>query len=547
MAQGIELIQRFRTVLEEAHLSKWLEEQGLPPVDPMRGRYNRILIECIHLSDLLSRLSHLLDDRKPHQLKYFGPADWKAEAVKAVCQSRGVGFKWQRKSDSKTALKNSLRPLKEYFLDLRDRSRSQSQTDADYLVFTGSSRFFQALSPALEQLSGKTIVVEERNEMLTNVQFQPVRLEAWRPLNRVRSAIIESGLRNHIKHAFKDDSIIWKNIQLGATARLLVTELMAGIVNQIQSVDALLKDNPRALVVGTPVVERTLEVPRARTRKVAVVQTCGICEYELVLPGEGHYILFSNADVDYLAQLGIARQNTRVCGHAYYDKFMLDTKPGADLRKRWKLDAEAKIVLIVDNYPAAGLLEAETREDLFRTIYVGLSELENAVLVVKQHPFARDESFHRGLAAKAGILPQRLHIVREGAIADLIADCNLMVMMGSTVGMEAILLDKPMIDVPYTETDYFGYHLTGATLTARSSDEVLSQARKILFDAQTQRHLMDGRRTYRERFLHAQDGHVAQRIAQTLVQLQQTQTAPESAGEAQRNTPINPSVEVSGP
>ncbi|MDF2439441.1 MAG: hypothetical protein JWN98_425 [Abditibacteriota bacterium] len=531
MAQAIELTQQFRAALEAAHLPDWLQTQGLPPVDPMRMRYNRILIECVLLSDLLTRLPALLNQQQPQRLKYFGPADWKVEAVKAICQRDGIAVEWQPARDGKVALKESLRPIKDFVLDLRDRKRSRSQlknSTADFLVFTSSSRFFLALSPALEQLAADTIVVEERKDMLAHSQFQPVRLEAWRPLNRLRSASIEAALRDHLERGLNDDSIIWNGIRLDATARVLITKLMKGIITEIQSVDALLETYPHALVVGTPVVERLLEVARARSRKIAVVQTCGICEYELVLPGEGHYVLCSNADVDYLADLGLAREQLEVCGHAYYDKFTHNAVSGHTVRKRLKVVSDNKLVLIVDNYAAAGLLEEETREDWFRTIYRGLKELENVVLVVKQHPFAKDEAFHRRLVAEAGVAAERLHIVREGAIADLIAACDMMVMMGSTVGMEAVLLDKPMIDVPYTQTDYFGYHITGATLIAHTSAEVLAQAQAILFNAATQRKLAEGRRAYRERFLHAQDGLVAQRIAQTLKRLHGHQLPPET-------------------
>jgi hypothetical protein len=528
-AGGKALAQQIIAALEGAHLAEWLAEHGLPPVDPLRMRYKRrIIADCIRLADLLIRLDDLLQSQRAERLIYHGPPGWRVAAIKALCNACCVSFEWRRVESLRTRLMAPLSAARRYFADLGDRAHNRRLPSGsfDYLVLARTNRFSLGLFPILEQLPGKARIVEERNDPAGwHLPHEVWRLEGGKPLLRIRSSLVESALRARIREAARTAApLLWRDISLNETAGVLVSEAMEGIVTHIQAVQAVLKAHPQALLISTPVGEQHLEVARAMQREVAVVQTCGIWEYENNLPGKGHYLLMADADADYMAERGVAREQITVCGHPYYDE-VLEINAEVEVRKlreRLGFNESQRVILLIGSHTIPGLLEPETLEDLFGEVMTGLAKAlqnEDAVVLVKPHPVDRRGTFFRRLAEAAGLPIERLHISTEPSITPLIAACDLVVMMNSTAAMEAFLFDKPVINISYTEIDLFDYTDTGAVRMVRTTAEVEAAVRALLHDPTAQRTLQEGRARFRARHLHAQDGHAAERAAAVLHRL----------------------------
>jgi len=525
-AAGQSLAHAISAALAAARLAEWLAEQGLPAVDPLRMSYHRgIIVECIRLADLLMRLDDLLRRQSPQRLIYSGPAGWRGAALKALCAARGIAFEWRRSGAARASLTTRLRAARRYLSDLADRAHNRRLTPHafDYLALARTSRFSLGLFPILQGLKDRVRVIEERtNPAGWQPPHEVWRLEGGQPWLRTGSTRIEAALRARIIVAARAAApLLWQDVALNEAAGLLVSGAMEGVVAHIQAMQAVLRAHPRALLVTTPVGEQYLEVARAMGREVAVVQTCGIWEYENNLPGSGHYLLTAEADADYLTQRGVARERITVCGHPYYDELRAINAEAeaATLRARLGVGASQSLILLIGSHALPGLLEPETLDDLFGELMRGLAgalQSEDAVVLLKPHPVDRGGALLRRHAEASGLPAERLRILDEPSITPLIAACDLMVMMNSTVALEAFLFDKPVINISYTATDTFDFIATGAVWPVHSAATAQAAVLSLLHDPAAQRALREGRARFRARHLHAQDGHAAARATSAL-------------------------------
>jgi hypothetical protein len=534
---GRELCESAARVLESAHLPQWVAARGLPPADPYRLCYPAIARLCLQLADLVTRVDALLREQHFTQLNYVGPAGWRCQALAALCEARGVDYRQHVRTHWRRRAEELLRQRRDAFYRRRDQRHNASitrapasGTPATTLFLGGNTRMTMGLTPAIALLTGVTKTVETATGATAQLMPAAARDDIWRlngdlPLPGQRHGG-EAALRSALTHtaATNHFAIQLFGVVLGPALFALLAEGLSGAMAQIEALAALLEANPAARVVATLEHEALLEVPRAAGREVVVAQVCGRSEYTRLLPGSGHYLAISNADAEGFAELGVARENITVCGHAYYDaqEPAATAAAAAALRARLGIASGRRFFLLVDNNVVPGLVEQETREDSLSAIYSGLAGAvaeSDGVIVVKQRPGgskrARDAEhrLHTRLARRAGIDEAALVVCGESLIMPFIAACDLMVMFNSTAGIEAIALDKPLINVPDVGIDWFGYTATGAAREAHSATEIDAAVRALLYDEAARESLAQGRACFRQCYLHAQDGAVAARMA----------------------------------
>jgi len=526
---------------QRANLSSVFTAQGLPPVDPFRLCYPQIKPACRGFVDLLARLDNLRESEPFSAIVHVGPDDWRRAIVEAFCAARDVGFHWQKSATSRrTRGEERARLLRGAMWILRDRrhNRRLQKGDAqtEFLFFAGLTRMMLGLAPVIQELRAQ-------NAPLRVVDMYNDRIEAlagalpggaWR-LNGDAALFPAShrgnrALRRKIEalpDAPAQDAVTWRDFQLGAAAKIVLRDATATAVSLAQAVNAILKANPNALVIGTNENEQVLEIARAAERTVAVVQTSALAEYNRILTGRGRYLVMSDTDADGLHHLGVARDQIVACGHAYYDSLARrDARAEAEaLRARLNIAAGRPLFLLLDVYAVPAAIEKETREDIFCAIYRGLAKAiveSGAILVIKLRPGqsvrgqSSSEDEHVAWAREAGIPDAQILVSREALVFPFIAACDLMISCDSTAGIEAILLDKPMISWPLSNADYFGYAAQGAAALAQNEHEVEAASLAFLREPQALESLARGRDRYRAAYFHAYDGNVAARQATAL-------------------------------
>lgn len=180
------------------------------------------------------------------------------------------------------------------------------------------------------------------------------------------------------------------------------------------------------------------------------------------------------------------------------------------------LDPRRPAVLLVSQY--AGIyFRADDKRRAFRAIYAALAALPEAQVVVKLHPEDRDGSLERDLAAEAGLRACR--VLRGGDASELVHASDLVLVFFSTVGHEAILLDRPLIQIRTGpgEGPIISFTDEGGALDGSRLEELPALVRAALYDDATRGRLRQGREAYVRRHVHALDGRSAERVAALVV------------------------------
>lgn len=104
---------------------------------------------------------------------------------------------------------------------------------------------------------------------------------------------------------------------------------------------------------------------------------------------------------------------------------------------------------------------------------------------------------------------------------DVLKAMDVIIIQQSTVGLEALLLEKPVVKFdPLTKDDLVPYAQYGAVLTANNESELREALEKLLQpQAQIMNELAEGRRRFLEAYLYAIDGNSSLRVAHALQEL----------------------------
>ena len=82
-------------------------------------------------------------------------------------------------------------------------------------------------------------------------------------------------------------------------------------------------------------------------------------------------------------------------------------------------------------------------------------------------------------------------------IYELLNACDLVISLHSTVGLEAIILDKPLLLIDYYNTELVDYAKRGAALKVQYPDELEKAVQKLLYDKKERKKLAPKRMIYR--------------------------------------------------
>lgn len=223
---------------------------------------------------------------------------------------------------------------------------------------------------------------------------------------------------------------------------------------------------------------------------------------------------------DNLAKRGTPRAKTVITGQPRFD-FLVDIKERNrrdTTLEALGLDPRQKTVLVVSQY--AGIyFRATDKRRVFEAISSALAQVREIQVIVKLHPDEADGSIERDFAENAS-LPQ-CRIVEGGDIVEYLLASDLVIVFFSTVGHEAILLGKPLIQIPVGsgEGTIIPFTEEGGALEGADLTELPSLVQAALFDPRIREDLRRGREAYVHRHVHALDGRSAERVAELVVRV----------------------------
>ncbi len=187
-----------------------------------------------------------------------------------------------------------------------------------------------------------------------------------------------------------------------------------------------------------------------------------------------------------------------------------------EIRRRLGLSPSGGIILLATEWFSGISSQAtvEGEERFIRRTLRGLRELPTHQVVVKLHPNFQTayERLVLAIAEEEGIGVT----IAKDSLWDLLSISDLVIVSNSTVGLEAMILGRPVLFVPtYEGIEEIPYVASKAARGASHPEEIASAAAKTL-NEDSQRDVERRRNAFVQDYAFLQDGKASDRVAQLI-------------------------------
>ncbi|GEM_PF-1889327 len=210
-----------------------------------------------------------------------------------------------------------------------------------------------------------------------------------------------------------------------------------------------------------------------------------------------------------------------VTGNPKYDFIAEDYRPSKkDLCRKLGLDADKGIIVVATEWYVGETATAtsESGERYMRCVIGAMKAFPDEQIVIKLHP-----TFHKkyGQIAVAIAHEEIVDVtITRNYLWELLAVSDLVVVSNSTVGLDALVLDKSLVMViTDREFEAVPYASLGAALKAGNKQDVIAAAASILSDEQVRLTMAQAREHFVYQFAYQQDGKAYQRVARLIGQM----------------------------
>lgn len=225
--------------------------------------------------------------------------------------------------------------------------------------------------------------------------------------------------------------------------------------------------------------------------------------------------VWGKKDLDFFLEKGISREKVFIVGCERCD-FLNSNKKfyGKNARKELGISENAKMV-VFGTQPYNGWTSEEGKHEhceILKSLAECAEEIGNIKIVVKTHPseFAWDYN---------AVISKYPAIVLQTSMEpyNLMASADLVVTRLSTIGLEGLVLEKPLMVVNFSKRkDAFPYVAEGVAVGVYSKKDLSGKLRKILFDREYIEHFGLFRKKFFENWLDGLQGKTIEKTAEVL-------------------------------
>jgi glycosyltransferase involved in cell wall biosynthesis len=199
---------------------------------------------------------------------------------------------------------------------------------------------------------------------------------------------------------------------------------------------------------------------------------------------------------------------------------------------RLSIDPELGIVVLATQTHREFIYDQNRR--LLGMVFDVAREFPRMKLVVKLHP-AEEPTLHRRIASEKGLLDD-IVLVKDVNLFDLLRASELLITSSSTVALEGILFDKPVVAVNVAGArDVVPLGGSGAAVIVSDATQLADAIRSVLTNDTVRSRLQEGRSRFIADYLHPLDGKAARRVVDLAVDM-----ADAHVGEGARNAQREP-------
>ena len=197
-----------------------------------------------------------------------------------------------------------------------------------------------------------------------------------------------------------------------------------------------------------------------------------------------------------------------VTGDMRYDPIINMKFDKKEICKQIGLDPNKKIILF-------GTFDAplmKDREILTKVVGESVEKIKDVQLLIKPHP-NETKGFYEKIVNKYKIKA----VVAEGNIFPFLYISDVLLMVNSTIGLEAAIFNKPFINMTFIcNLDMWNYAKKGLALEAKEAKELPNMIKKVLYDKKTREELAKNRKKYVYDQCYKIDGNSKKRIAEVI-------------------------------
>lgn len=323
---------------------------------------------------------------------------------------------------------------------------------------------------------------------------------------------------NELKNdsAFKN-SITYKNMQLWdlvefrflfffyvRSVKLMEhIELMKKIIDIIKP-DIILVEDDRS-----PLGKTFIEV--GKSEKIPTLIVC----HGLIADHPIHGPIFADKIAvmgDYMKEAlikrGVSPNQIVITGQPSYDRLLQENSGFGkeNICKQLGIDPEKKIIALITQP-----LPWEINEPVISKVFSSMKNFPEVQLVVKPHP-AEESKLHELILRETS--QNNIIIKKDLDIFELLFSSEIVITMFSTVGLEAIILDKPVITINLTnKPDSYPYAESGAALGVYKPEDISNAIKKVLYDPEVGMALKKCRKKFVYEHAYKMDGLASRRVA----------------------------------
>ena len=227
----------------------------------------------------------------------------------------------------------------------------------------------------------------------------------------------------------------------------------------------------------------------------------------MTTPISDKIFIWGEAAKDSLIEAGATNEQIKVTGSPKYDSLILRS----DNYNRSLVKTDDKIILFTTQ-PLPG----NTNLQIINEIGLFLNKNKGISLIVKPHP-AEIKDYYKGFVEQfSGDIISIADSDED--TTDLILRADIIIILSSTVGIEAAILDKPLICVNLSKEKSL-YVESGVALEVNDLKELEPQINNILYNHKIQKDLKECREKFIYEYAYLQDGKASERIVNEIVKV----------------------------
>jgi CDP-glycerol glycerophosphotransferase (TagB/SpsB family) len=217
---------------------------------------------------------------------------------------------------------------------------------------------------------------------------------------------------------------------------------------------------------------------------------------------------------DAYVQRGVNPDNVHITGQPRFDAILKREFHSGNLKVELGIPADRGIIVMATQ-SFTGVRSEELLRETIAAVINASAQFPHHQLVIKPHPQEDATCYQRIAAGMDGV------IVRQKVdIYELLHACDLLITGYSTVALEAMLFNKPVITINLTgKPDIATYAGSGAALGVYRKEDLAPAIQSALFDSRTREELTQRRRAFFLENAYQPDGQASRRVAELIKQL----------------------------